>query len=120
MSAEDANEGAFQSPVEVPEPFFLQLVFDDAGDLPGDIGVFRRVFSSAVDLDFEHLQLLFAGSDEVGDRDDFALEVLFGQFIEAVAAGAGIEEVVADHGVEPECARNQPRRRRAGGPGGRT
>ncbi len=66
----------------------------------GDVGVFGGVSGDLVDGDFVHAFLVAAFADELVDFDRGVVEVALGQVIEVVAAAAGVEEVVGDHGVE--------------------
>ncbi len=81
----------------------LQFILENPGELPGDFGIFDRVFSDLVDFDFEHLFLLFSRADQLRDGNHGVLQIAFGQLVQAVSPFAGIEQVGSDHRVDTDA-----------------
>lgn len=102
------DERSFEIPVQIPELLLLKLVADDLRQLPGDVGIFRGVLGGLVDLHFKHLQLLLSLPDQIRDGNHLPLQVAFGEFVEAVAAGTRIQQVVAHHRIDADVPDRHP------------
>ena len=104
MSASTRISGRSSSQYEIPQLFALELLFDDPREHEGDLRVFRRVLGGFRDVDLGHRDLLRARADQVADRNHAMPEKFLGQLVQAVSAGTGVEQIVADHRVEADFA----------------
>ncbi len=103
-----ADQRPLQLPVQVPQLFLLEFLLDDPREREGDLRVLGRVFGDLGDIDLVHRQLLGAGADQVADWDRVMAEELFGQHVEAVSAGPGVEQIIAHHRIQADFTQLDP------------
>ena len=104
-----ANQRALEVPVQVPQPLGPQPVPQALREVPGDLGILHGVLGHEGNLDLVHPLLRLAFANELRDGNHLVPQQLARQFIEPVGTGPRLQQVMPDHGVEPQSGDPHPR-----------